>query len=265
MKRSLAGPTTRVCAVSWVLREAAAKGRLTTNSADPTVVTAPTVAIAAPTDGSVVSGYINITGTASDDEAIVVVEVRIDDPRAVDRDGDPPALDRHLLGDGRRRVVFADTMKMSTYLVAFVIGPLELTRPIDVDNTPLRVAFVPGKVAAMDDNIGRLLQSLRELKLEENTFVVFLSDNGACWEWDPLGFDVTSSPKNILHTGEDLKKVGGPDSYISYGSGWANACNTPWRLYKHYDYEGGIATPCIGAQRASVARNSVAVHSSRQR
>jgi puromycin-sensitive aminopeptidase len=49
------------------------------------------------------------------------------------------------LGDGRRAVTFADTMKMSTYLVAFVVGPLELTDPVDVDGTPLRVAYVPGK------------------------------------------------------------------------------------------------------------------------
>jgi puromycin-sensitive aminopeptidase len=57
------------------------------------------------------------------------------------------ALSNDVLGDGRRRVVFADTMKMSTYLVAFVVGPLELTRPIDVNNTPLRVAYVPGREA----------------------------------------------------------------------------------------------------------------------
>ena len=36
-------------------------------------------------------------------------------------------------------------MKMSTYLVAFIVGPLEATEPVDVDGTPLRVAFVPGK------------------------------------------------------------------------------------------------------------------------
>jgi puromycin-sensitive aminopeptidase len=54
-------------------------------------------------------------------------------------------LVNETLGDGRRRVVFADTMKMSTYLVAFVIGPLELTAPVHVDNTPLCVAYVPGK------------------------------------------------------------------------------------------------------------------------
>ncbi len=54
-------------------------------------------------------------------------------------------LSNELLDDGRRRVTFADTMKMSTYLVAFVIGPLEVTPPVIVDNTPLRVAHVPGK------------------------------------------------------------------------------------------------------------------------
>ena len=48
-------------------------------------------------------------------------------------------------GDGRRRVAFADTMKMSTYLVAFVVGPLELTDPVDIGGAPLRVAHLPGK------------------------------------------------------------------------------------------------------------------------
>ena len=45
----------------------------------------------------------------------------------------------------RSRITFADTMPMSTYLVAFVVGPLEATDPIDVDGTPLRVVHVPGK------------------------------------------------------------------------------------------------------------------------
>ena len=49
------------------------------------------------------------------------------------------------LGDGRKRVRFADTMRMSTYLVAFVVGPFELTDPVEVDGIPLRVASVPGK------------------------------------------------------------------------------------------------------------------------
>ncbi len=48
-------------------------------------------------------------------------------------------------GPGRRRVTFATTMPMSSYLVAFVVGPFETTEPADVDGVPLRVAAVPGK------------------------------------------------------------------------------------------------------------------------
>ena len=42
-----------------------------------------------------------------------------------------------------------------------------------------------------------------------------------------------------------LAEMGGPGNLFSYGSGWANASNTPFRFYKHYDHEGGISTPLI--------------------
>jgi puromycin-sensitive aminopeptidase len=50
------------------------------------------------------------------------------------------------LGDGRRRITFAETMRMSTYLVAFVVGPYQVTEPKLIDDVPLRVAAVPGKL-----------------------------------------------------------------------------------------------------------------------
>ena len=56
------------------------------------------------------------------------------------------SVDREeLAGDGRRRVRFNETMVMSTYLVAFVVGPFELGPATNVDGVPLRVAAVPGK------------------------------------------------------------------------------------------------------------------------
>lgn len=54
-------------------------------------------------------------------------------------------LDREPAGDGKVAVRFADTMKMSTYLVAFIVGELEVTDTVDVDGIPLRIAFPPGK------------------------------------------------------------------------------------------------------------------------
>jgi puromycin-sensitive aminopeptidase len=56
-----------------------------------------------------------------------------------------PEISREPADGGRVRVRFADTMVMSTYLVAFVVGRLELTGPVDVDGVPLRIAHVPGK------------------------------------------------------------------------------------------------------------------------
>jgi arylsulfatase len=108
-----------------------------------------------------------------------------------------------------------------------------------------RMAVYAGMVDRMDQAVGRVVADLKDHGELENTLVVFLSDNGACAEWDPWGFDGASGPHDVLHRGEDLKQVGSPGSYISYGSGWANASNTPFRLYKHYDHEGGISTPLI--------------------
>ncbi len=54
-------------------------------------------------------------------------------------------ISRVPAGDGKVEVTFATTMKISTYLVAFVVGELEATAAVDVDGTPLRIVFVPGK------------------------------------------------------------------------------------------------------------------------
>ncbi len=108
-----------------------------------------------------------------------------------------------------------------------------------------RMAVYAAMVDRLDRSVGRVITELKQSGQLDNTVIFFLSDNGACAEWDPFGFDISSSAKNILHQGQDLQSVGGPESYISYGSGWANVCNTPWRLYKHYGHEGGISTPFI--------------------
>ena len=109
----------------------------------------------------------------------------------------------------------------------------------------MRMAIYAAMVDRMDQDIGRVTANLRAKGEVDNTLVIFLSDNGACAEWDPFGFDVSSSPNNVLHRGDDLARMGSRGTYHSVGSAWANASNTPWRMYKHYSHEGGISTPCI--------------------
>lgn len=108
-----------------------------------------------------------------------------------------------------------------------------------------RMAIYAAMVDRMDQNIGRVISDLKNADELHDTLIIFLSDNGACAEWDPHGFDIKSSPNNILHTKEKLEHMGEPGTFHSAGSGWANVSNTPWRLYKHYAHEGGVASPCI--------------------
>lgn len=119
-----------------------------------------------------------------------------------------------------------------------------------------RMAVYAGMVDNMDQNIGRMVADLRNNGELENTLILFLSDNGACGEWDAFGFEYpelnarvaggTPGHPNVLHQGADLEKLGGPDGPLfSYGSGWANVGNTPFTLYKMFTYEGGISSPLI--------------------
>jgi len=78
-------------------------------------------------------------------DAKAVFSVTLDVPEGLAAYSNGELLSEEPLGGGLRRVRFADTIPMSTYLVAFVVGPLEATEPMDVDGTPLRVVHVPGK------------------------------------------------------------------------------------------------------------------------
>lgn len=96
------------------------------------------------------------------------------------------------------------------------------------------MAVYAAVVDRMDQNIGRLVEHLEEAGELENTIIIFLSDNGA------------SSTGGVNGAGELGDPVGGPDSVnIHFGSGWANASNTPFRKYKGDTENGGIAAPCI--------------------
>lgn len=70
---------------------------------------------------------------------------------------------RTPLDDGLDRVRFTDTIPLSTYLVAFVVGPLEATDPIDVDGVPVRIVHPPGKAHLTDFALDVAAHSLRWL------------------------------------------------------------------------------------------------------
>jgi len=110
----------------------------------------------------------------------------------------------------------------------------------------LKMAVYAAQIDRMDQGVGRILAKLRELGAEHNTLVMFLADNGGCAE--------------EVDRGAPGVPPGGPDSFMSYGLPWANASNTPFRLYKHWVHEGGIATPFIARWPAVIGRGGRIVH-----
>jgi puromycin-sensitive aminopeptidase len=75
-----------------------------------------------------------------------VFEVTLIVDRDLDAISNSPIVSAEPVGD-KRRVKFAPTMKMSTYLVAFIVGTFEATETIEVDGVPLRVVSTPGRAA----------------------------------------------------------------------------------------------------------------------
>lgn len=109
-----------------------------------------------------------------------------------------------------------------------------------------RMAVFAAMVEGVDKGVGQITAHLKQTQELDNTLIVFLSDNGACYEWGPFGFDGKSRRgETTLRTGDDLRSIGGPGTHQSYGSAWANLGNTPFRMYKHFTHEGGISTPFI--------------------
>ena len=120
-----------------------------------------------------------------------------------------------------------------------------IDRPRQMD-LARRMALFAAMVEHVDRGVGKIIAHLSQTDALENTLILLLSDNGACYEWGPYGFDERSRQGvTRLHTGNDLRGMGGPGTYHSYGSGWANLGNTPFRLYKHFTHEGGTNTPFI--------------------
>jgi arylsulfatase A-like enzyme len=116
-----------------------------------------------------------------------------------------------------------------------------------------RMAVYAAQVDHLDRGVGKILAKLKETGVERDTLVLFLSDNGGCAEeltpqWKLAYIPSKTRDGRPVRLGNNPSVMPGPeDTYQSCGLPWANASNTPLRLYKHYCHEGGISTPLIAA------------------
>jgi arylsulfatase A-like enzyme len=134
--------------------------------------------------------------------------------------------------------------------------PLDFTRPwgsLSDEEQRLfsRMAEVyAGFLAHTDDQIGRLLDHLEETGQRENTLVILVSDNGASGEGGPDGSVNESKfmngiPDDMAENLALIDELGGPKTYNHYPTGWAMAFNTPFKMWKRYEFNGGTSDPCV--------------------
>jgi arylsulfatase len=100
----------------------------------------------------------------------------------------------------------------------------------------LRMAAYAACVDSIDQNIGILKNKLKAVNRFDDTLIFFLTDNGACAEGGTLGKGTEA---------QFFDRDGNTYGTLRYGRVWANASSTPFRRYKHWVHEGGMATPMV--------------------
>ena len=144
-----------------------------------------------------------------------------------------------------------------------------------------RMEVYAAMIDVMDQGVGRIIGALKETGQLENTVIFFMQDNGGCAEpqgsdlpeipltdeqkvLKPSSFDSINMNKKPPYTrdGHFVRSgrgvMAGPaESWMAYGPEWANVSNTPYRLYKQYVHQGGIASPLIVQWPNGIASNGI--------
>ena len=114
-----------------------------------------------------------------------------------------------------------------------------------------RMEVYAAQIESMDSGIGRIIKALKSSGRLENTVLMFTIDNGGCHvEYGPKRggpwLNKTTRQGKPMRAGNLPEIMPGPeDTWQSYGYGWANASNTPFRMFKQFDHQGGILLPMV--------------------
>ena len=157
-------------------------------------------------------------------------------------DGGPNALrDKRLENEKKLSLVPSDV----------VSPPMSTNAPQWEELTPAEQAFsaktmevYATMVERIDFDVGRVVDYLKESGQFENTFILFMSDNG------PDGIiianlSILSSPLLAPYFNNSYENIGNNNSLVAYGPRWAQASTAPGRMSKGHATEGGIRSPAI--------------------
>ena len=105
-----------------------------------------------------------------------------------------------------------------------------------------RMEVYAGAIDNMDDNIGRVIEYLKQEDLYENTVILFVSDNGAAGFF---GYESGPPAERYAAADNSIENLGREGSVMFYGPGWGSAGSVPFNLFKRHAAEGGIRVPAI--------------------
>lgn len=115
-----------------------------------------------------------------------------------------------------------------------------------------RMQVYAAMIDQMDEEIGRVIDQLRDSGELDNTLIVFTSDNGATSGWQPPVF-VDYGTGSVDNSFDNL---GQPGSYMTPGNGWAWVSGAPFKMYKDRPEEGGHSVPAIAVLPGTIAQGS---------
>jgi arylsulfatase A-like enzyme len=119
-----------------------------------------------------------------------------------------------------------------------------------------------GFLAHADHYIGRLLDYLEQTDQLDNTIILLVSDNGASGEGGPTGSVnemkfANGVPDDLAENIAKIDDLGSPKTYNHYPTGWAMAFNTPFKMWKRYEFNGGTSDPFILSAPPGTGRGQV--------
>lgn len=130
-----------------------------------------------------------------------------------------------------------------------------------------RMAAYAAMIDQVDTGVGKLIEQLKKNGQFDNTIILVLSDNGGSALEHPNGLigstgapwtvmryvPVFTRDKRAVISGDVVGLEPGPeDTYGGYGAGWANLANAPFRMFKKFSHEGGVATPLVVSWPAKI-------------
>jgi arylsulfatase A-like enzyme len=136
------------------------------------------------------------------------------------------------------------------------VSETDFVRPWDTLNADERRLFsrmaevYAGFSEYTDHQVGRIIDYLDESGQLDNTIIVYAADNGASGEGSPNGSVnegkfANAWPDDIEQNLDMMDRLGTPDTYNHYPTGWAVGFSTPYRMFKRYSYQGGVSDPLV--------------------